>query len=261
MVTSKKRGGRYDRWSFRFPYLSHRYVGDWSIFNFLSYIKSFGEVGNRADSHSRCKDAAQNRCTDKYARESAMLKTNQKANVWMPKVQFFFLGCVLGWIWEVAVYFVSHGAQENLLTVIVHLRGFLHGPWVPIYGVGGVLMLLLRDHFPKKPIQFFVSSMAVCGAIEFATSWILEQLFHAKWWDYSAQFMNLDGRICLGGLLFFGVAGAVAVYLLEPTFQKMIRHIPIRCNQMLFLSLSVLFAADVILSIFAPNLGIGVSVL
>lgn len=190
-----------------------------------------------------------------------MLKTTQKAIKWLPKVQFFFLCCVLGWIWEVVVYFAGHGAQTSLLTVIANLRGFLHGPWVPIYGVGGVLMLLLRDRFPQKPLPFFLSGMAVCGVIEFTTSWFLERVFHAKWWDYSSQFMNLDGRICLGGLLFFGMAGVVAVYLLEPVFQKIVRRIPIRYNRVLCSILTVIFATDVILSTITPNLGIGVLVL
>lgn len=189
------------------------------------------------------------------------IQTAEKKHPWMPKVQFFFLGCVLGFIWEVTVYFVGHGAEENLFTVFANLRGFLHGPWVPIYGVGGLLMLTLRDCFPKNPIKFFLSGIAVCGMLEFATSWFLEQIFHAKWWDYSSQFMNLEGRICLGGLLFFGVAGALAVYFLEPAFQKIMQRIPLRCNQALCLTLTVLFAADVILSIFTPNLGIGVFVL
>lgn len=146
-----------------------------------------------------------------------MFKEFQIPEKWLEKIQFFFVGCSLGWIWEVTVYWVNH--QDTILTVITNLRGFLNGPWVPIYGVGCILILLLRERFSKRPIMFFLSSVVVCGVIEFATSWILKQIFHARWWDYSNQFLNLDGRICLSGLL---------------------------------------FVADVLFSCIAPNFGIGV---
>lgn len=190
--------------------------------------------------------------------DKTMDKTIQQSNQWMEIIQFFFLGCFLGFIWEIAFYCLTHLPDANLITILTSLRGFLHGPWVPIYGVGGILMLAIRTRFPRKPFLFFLSSMVSCGIVEFAASWILEQIFHARWWDYSDKFMNLDGRIYLNGLLFFGLAGYLAVYLLEPVFQKWTQRLPFQYRKLLCMGLCILFIVDVLYSLAVPNLGIGV---
>lgn len=187
-----------------------------------------------------------------------MSKTKERV---LPFIQFFFLGCFMGWLWEVIVYWFSHGASPGLLTILMELRGVLHGPWVPIYGVGCILMLIFRYRVGESKMKFFLFSAAACGIVEYLTSWFLEVIFHAKWWDYSDQLLNLNGRICVTGVFFFGIAGMMVVYFVEPVFQKQIGRMPALVRTVACMVLVLLFVFDIAMSLVSPNIGMGVSLL
>ena len=181
---------------------------------------------------------------------------------WQPPVYyalFFFAASVGGWIWEVGVFWIDHWGRYSLWELIAGYRGFLHGPWAPIYGVGAVLMVLLSVKAGRRPGRFFAVCMAVCGVLEYVTSWALEQLFHARWWDYTGYFLNINGRICAMSLLVFAAAGLLVAYLLAPLFWRGMDRLPRRAVRLAAAVLAALFAADLILSIAAPNLGLGVT--
>lgn len=74
-------------------------------------------------------------------------------------------------------------------------RGFLIGPYCPIYGFGSVLIGLLLSRYAGEPLVVFILAMVVCGTLEYVTSYLMEKLFHARWWDYSDKRFNLNGRI------------------------------------------------------------------
>lgn len=120
----------------------------------------------------------------------------------------FFVSAVLGWMMEVTAKLIQFRRFIN--------RGFLIGPYCPIYGVGSVLITALLSRYSKDPVTVFVMAMAVCGALEYLTSYLMEKLFHARWWDYSQRRFNLNGRVCANTLIPFGLLGLLMIYLVKP---------------------------------------------
>lgn len=157
---------------------------------------------------------------------------------------FFTFSCV-GWIWEVALHLVQTGALVN--------RGTMLGPWLPIYGSGGVLVLLLLRRCFHKPVLTFFASMAVCSVIEYASSWYLEATTGLRWWDYSSYFLNLNGRICLEGAIIFGVGCCAAIYFIAPNLGKLYDKIPRTPKFAVCLVLVALFGCDFLWSKEHPN--------
>ena len=166
-------------------------------------------------------------------------------------IELFFTYSLVGWIWEVALYLATTGQFVN--------RGTMHGPWLPIYGCGGLLIILLLRPFREKPGQLFVGTVLVCGGVEYFTSWILEKLFDAKWWDYTGYFLNVNGRICFEGLLVFGMAGLAFTYILSPMLDDIYQKMSTKHRKILCIALIVLFIADLIWSVMAPNVGEGIT--
>lgn len=116
---------------------------------------------------------------------------------------WFILYSMIGWIMETILCSIN---EKRLAK-----RGFLYGPYCPIYGFGAVLCLLLLGRI-ENPVALFFAAMALCGTLEYITGWLLERLFHQKWWDYSDMPLNLHGRVCLAALIVFG---ALIVFLLK----------------------------------------------
>lgn len=164
---------------------------------------------------------------------------------------FFFLFSYIGWVWEGFFVGLRYGEFIN--------RGFLNGPWLPIYGVGCVLMIVLLTRFQKNPFAIFAGSFAVCGIAEYVTSVGLEVLFHQRWWDYSDCFMNLQGRVCVQTLIPFGIVGIVVVCIAAPFIEKIIKKIPTWLQKTICVLLIIAFIADLVFSIISPNVGIGIT--
>lgn len=172
-------------------------------------------------------------------------------SVWSLLMMFFLLS-FMGWVWEVSLHLITDGAFVN--------RGVLHGPWLPIYGCGSVLMLLLLNRFRKNPALEFILIMVLCGSVEYFTSLFLE-IAHGgtRWWDYTGYFLNLHGRICAEGLLVFGIGGMAIVYVLAPFLDGVLRRLPIRALMAAGMILTGIFAADQIYSSIHPNQGEGIT--
>lgn len=171
----------------------------------------------------------------------------------------FFAGSILGWLWEIAAFKCTHNGFA-WIEIIQNLRGVLHGPWVPIYGFGCVLLVLFGRKLKTRPGMLLINNIIICGLLEYAASYLLELLFHARWWDYSSKFLNLHGRIYVGGLLFFGITGMAVVYLVEPCLRSLITYIHPRIKIAAVIFLLIAFLADTLFSLKFPNLGIGVSI-
>lgn len=167
-------------------------------------------------------------------------------------VMMFFIISFIGWVWEVSLHLISGDGFVN--------RGVLHGPWLPIYGSGGVMIILLLNKFRGNPIIEFITATVLCGIVEYFTSYYLEIAHNGKkWWDYSGYFLNLNGRICAEGLLTFGLGGMLIVYVLAPLLDNMIRRIPVRIVIPLCIVLTCTFTADQIYSHGHPNVGRGIT--
>lgn len=166
-------------------------------------------------------------------------------------VLLFFLFCLVGWIWEEVLHWVQTHTIVN--------RGTMYGPWLPIYGFGGVLCIFFLDRYKKHFAKTFALIMLMTGVLEFLTSWALEFFFQASYWEYHNMFANLNGRICLAGLVAFGLGGSFAIYIAGPYFQKKFAGMQRRTRVILCAVLCALFAADLLCcAIFGFNSGAGV---
>lgn len=167
-------------------------------------------------------------------------------------VLLFFIFSAIGWVWEVSLHLVTDGEFVN--------RGVLHGPWLPIYGGGGVLILMLLNRLRKRPVLEFIGIVVLCGCVEYTTSFVLEILHNGeRWWDYSGYFLNLNGRICAEGLLVFGIGGIAIVYMLAPLLDNQIQRIRPWALIPLCLILLTAFTVDNVYSARHPNSGKGIT--
>lgn len=133
-------------------------------------------------------------------------------------VLLFFACSFLGWCMEVTCKLVQFGRFIN--------RGFLLGPLCPIYGTGAVLMAYFLPLWTTQVESTFLLALVLCGTLEYITSWLMEKLFHARWWDYSQKRFNINGRVCASNLLAFGVMGVFVVKVLKPFAFGLFAKIP-----------------------------------
>lgn len=152
----------------------------------------------------------------------------------------FFFCSVLGWLMEVTCKLIQFHRFIN--------RGFLIGPYCPIYGFGAVFVTLLLSDFSAHPAAVFCLSLVICGTLEYLTSYFMEKLFHARWWDYSQKRFNLNGRVCADTLIPFGVLGLALVYLIKPVVFEWISPLPYSTLQTLCLCIAGLMATDACVS-------------
>jgi len=164
---------------------------------------------------------------------------------------FFFAFCFVGWLWEVGLHLVKDHMFVN--------RGTMYGPWLPIYGVGGVVILFLLDRFKANKWKLFLSAVALCAVLEFASSWALDYFNNASYWDYKNMFLNLNGRICFAGLMAFGLGGMFGVYVVAPRLSLLLDKLGKKKTQILCSILVALFGCDLVCcAIFGLNSGAGI---
>ena len=123
----------------------------------------------------------------------------------------FLLGAFTGYIYEVVFYYMT--------LVIFNNCGVLYGPWLPIYGVGAVLLSLLKG-FKKRPILLFIFSILITGLLEYVVGYISINFFDQKLWDYSGLFLNIDGIVCFRSVFSFAIGSLILNYLLLPVIDK-----------------------------------------
>jgi len=162
-------------------------------------------------------------------------------------ILLFFITACAGWSWEVLLFLFTEHAFVN--------RGVYEGPYLPIYGLGGLLLCLLLSHIRKKPLSVFVLSMTVCTILEYLTSFFLERKWGIRWWDYSGHFLNLHGRVCLLGAAVFGLGGTILVCLFLPYYEKLYERISPKWRISLCILLLVLFLVDGAWCAMHPNIG------
>ena len=152
----------------------------------------------------------------------------------------FIIYSILGWVMETIAVFIDSKKLVN--------RGFLIGPYCPIYGVGCILIIVILTNFLNYPVLLFVISALICSIVEYLTSFFMEKLFKARWWDYSDRRFNLNGRICLSNTVIFGILGWLILYFLNPVIYKLINYIPNEIRYIVSSVIFILFLVDVVIS-------------
>lgn len=135
-------------------------------------------------------------------------------------IVMIFIFSILGWIMEVTLKYIQYHRFIN--------RGFLIGPYCPIYGFGVAGVTILVGGFIGRhgtDIETFWAGFVICGFLEYMTSFYMEKMFHARWWDYSQKPMNLNGRIWIGNLILFGIASVLIVKFIDPHYFNFIRTV------------------------------------
>ena len=153
---------------------------------------------------------------------------------------WFLLYSFVGWVYESLLYTIK---QKRFIN-----RGFLNGPYCPIYGTGAVLNLLILGRITNPFLLFFAGSFADC-ALEYLTSWGMEQLFHARWWDYRKYPFNLNGRICLYGALVFGAFSVLLVLVIHPLVDQGTRVIPDLLLHLICIIFLVILLTDILTTV------------
>ena len=154
----------------------------------------------------------------------------------------FMLYSFLGYIIEIT----NCSIREKKLILN---RGFFLGPYLPIYGISCLLMEFLILRYKNDLFTVFVMSAFISTTLEYVTSYILEKIFKARWWDYSDHKFNIEGRVCLFNAFLFGVGGIAFVYLLHPFVTYIIELLPLAAFRIISIILLVIFLTDVIITI------------
>lgn len=152
----------------------------------------------------------------------------------------FIIYSFLGWLMEVLL--VSF--QQRKITA----RGFLIGPWCPIYGFGALFVTLLLKKYYEDPIVLFIMSFLLGTILEYITSYLMEKIFKARWWDYTNHKFHINGRVSLTTSLGFGLLGVILVYVFNPFFLKIISNIPNILFNTVMIIILLIFISDVIIS-------------
>lgn len=164
-------------------------------------------------------------------------------------VVLFIIYSILGWIMEVTLGIIQNQKFVN--------RGFLIGPYCPIYGVGGIAITLLLSNFIETMENIslvdsiWISSIVIiciCGLLEYMTSYVMEKLFHARWWDYKKFKFNINGRICLETLIPFTIIGQIILRYASPAFINILSNIPEIWLHILTGTFLVIFITDIAIS-------------
>lgn len=155
-------------------------------------------------------------------------------------ILLFFTYAILGWLMEVGCKLVETKKFIN--------RGFLIGPYCPIYGWGAIIITLLLNKYLADPIALFIMAIVICSIIEYATSYFMEKIYHARWWDYSRRKYNINGRICLETMIPFGILGVLIMYFANPFFTGIYEKIPEIVLTVICSFLVIVFLIDNIIS-------------
>ncbi len=153
---------------------------------------------------------------------------------------FFFFYSIFGWFMEVILSFIKSKKFIN--------RGFLIGPYCPIYGFGALLITFLLRKYSDDIVALFCLGMILSALLEYYTSFLLEKIFKARWWDYSDKKFNLNGRVCAENTIAFGVLGVILVSFINPFVVNNIEKLSRVTINSIAIMLAVILILDIIVS-------------
>ena len=158
-------------------------------------------------------------------------------------VLLFFFYCFCGWVWESCYVSLCQRRWVN--------RGFLHGPLLPIYGTGAILILFVTLPVEDNLWLVWLFGMVAATALEYVVGAAMEKIFKVRYWDYSKQRFNLNGHICLSSSIVWGFFSILLVRFLHPPVGRLLADIPAWCVDPLALVLTAAFTVDVVRSVQA----------
>lgn len=121
---------------------------------------------------------------------------------------YFLIYAFIGWLWET----IYCSLKERKFVY----RGFLFGPYCPIYGFGVLLLLIVLSPLKENAVALFAAAIVMMSLLEYIVSYVLEKIFHQRWWDYTGRWGNINGRIAVVSSLFWGVMSVLVIYCLHP---------------------------------------------
>lgn len=156
-------------------------------------------------------------------------------------VMFFYIYCFIGWCIESAIVSFENKKFVN--------RGFLRGPYLPIYGFGAVFVLLISLPLKENPVAVYFCSMVGTTILEYVTGWAMEKILKMKYWDYSDQKFNLHGRICLLCSLFWGFLAILVTYVLHKPIEWLVTNMSVPALYFTGGFISCLIVSDLVYAI------------
>lgn len=160
-------------------------------------------------------------------------------------LSLFFIYAFLGWCTEVTYSALNKGKFIN--------RGFLNGPVCPIYGFGVLIVVTWLTPFKGNKLLLFLGSVFFTSALELITGFLLDKIFHKKWWDYSDLPFNIGGYICLKFSVLWGLACLFIMEIIHPIILVVVNVIPLNLGNILLLSFSLILLIDLIATINSIN--------
>ena len=157
----------------------------------------------------------------------------------------FFGGALVGWIYESLKVSLKRGHFVN--------RGFLYGPILPIYGYGAILLILVVYRFRKKPFLVFSLSLLFSSILEYLSGVIMYKIWHHRWWNYSTDFLNINGFVCLRSAFCFGIAGLMFIYIIYPLIKKVTSKMSINILMTMDIIIFVIYLIDNLFSFVIKN--------
>lgn len=154
---------------------------------------------------------------------------------------FFYFYCFLGWIWETLYVSVKKGKWVN--------RGFMRGPFLPIYGTGAIVVLIFTLHFRDNASLVFVVGMLSATILEYCTGVAMEKMFHVRYWDYTGKPLNVNGHICITSSLAWGVFSVILTLYGHTPVEHLAFNMNTNLMEFLVFALTVYFSIDIYESI------------
>ena len=155
----------------------------------------------------------------------------------------FFFYSVLGYLIEIT----SVSLKEDKL---VFSRGYLIGPYIPIFGFGATFMVYYLDKYQNDILTLFILGLVSCCILEYFTSLLMEYIFHLRWWDYSDRKFNINGRVCLENGIYFGIGAIILVKYIHPWLSKILYSLPYCYIHLLGSILFFIIVIDFLMSTF-----------
>lgn len=159
-------------------------------------------------------------------------------------ILYFLLFSFIGWLIETCFSFYALGHFTK--------RGFLYGPLCPIYGWGALILIMFFSTYKKHNLKLFIYAALIFSIFEYIVSFGMEALFSLKWWDYTDEFMNLNGRISIFYSFAWGIIAILVINFIYPFFKKKINillsKIPYKIQFITINILTCIFLVDTVLS-------------
>jgi uncharacterized membrane protein len=171
------------------------------------------------------------------------MSSDIKKDTWYHYIGYFFVFCFTGWLYEVC--------WGMYWGIFFDNPGYLHGCYLPIYGFGGTLLLLsLKKLMSIRrfyiPLLVFLAAMLIVSVVEFSTSYVMEAIYDKRWWDYSGDKFNLDGRISLRNSLILSAGGMFFLYILYPLLKKLFSKISDKILRISAILIVIIMVTDLI---------------